>query len=168
VKPANGSGASAGAPTVRVELVILASPSAVWDVLVDFPRYPEWNPFTVGVQTSGRVGDPVLLDVQLGERRLSMRERMRVYEPGRRIGWGLRILGGTLLDCTRVQELEDLGDGRTRYVCHESFRGLLVPLFFNRYRGAMERGFTAAGESLARRVTSSSRHGSTGSTGSTE
>jgi hypothetical protein len=148
--------AESDAPTVRVELVIAAPPRAVWDVLVDFPRYPEWNPFTVGVETSGKVGDPVLLDVQLGERRLAMRERMRVHEPGRRIGWGLRILGGVLLDCTRVQELEDLGDGRTRYVCHESFRGLLVPLFFNRYREAMQRGFSATGEALAWRVTAAS------------
>ncbi len=156
MKLPNGRGAGADVPTVRVELVIPAPPRAVWDVLIDFPRYPEWNPFTVGVETSGRVGDPVLLDVQLGGRRLSMRERMRVHEPGRRIGWGLRILGGVLLDCTRVQELEDLGDGRTRYVCHESFRGLLVPLFFNRYREAMQRGFMAAGEALARRVGTSS------------
>ncbi len=72
-------------PTVRVELVIAAPRPAVWGVLVDFTRYPEWNPFTVGVQTTGRVGDPVLLDVQLGRRRLMMRERMRVNEPLRRI-----------------------------------------------------------------------------------
>jgi hypothetical protein len=139
-------------PTVRVELVIEAPRRAVWDVLVDFPRYPEWNPFTVGVQTSGRVGAPVLLDVKLGGRRMKMRERMRVNDPLCRIGWGLRILGGVLLDCTRVQELEDAGEGRTRYVCHESFRGLSVPLFFDRYRDSMEVGFEAAARALNRRV----------------
>lgn len=147
-------------PTVRVELVIAAPRRAVWDVLVDFSRYPEWNPFTVGVETTGRVGDAVLLDVQLGERRMKMRERMRVNEPERRIGWGLYVLGGVALDCTRVQELEDAGEGRTRYACHESFRGLLVPLFFNRYRERMERGFAAAAAALARRVAAVSGGGS--------
>jgi len=141
-------------PTVRVELVIEAPRQAVWDVLIDFPRYPEWNPFTIGVETSGRVGDPVLLDVQLGRRRIKMRERMRVREPLRRVGWGVRMLGGVLLDCTRVQELEDLGANRTRYVCHESFRGLLVPFFFARYRDRMQRGFEAAARALAQRVRS--------------
>jgi hypothetical protein len=135
-----------------VELVIEAPRRTVWDVLVDFPRYAEWNPFTIGVETSGRVGDPVLLDVQLGRRRTKMRERLRVNDPPRRIGWGLRILGGVLLDCTRVQELEDAGDGRTRYVCHESFRGLLVPLFFDRYRDSMQEGFEAAARALAQRA----------------
>jgi hypothetical protein len=155
-------------PTVRVELIIPAPRHAVWDVLVDFARYPEWNPFTVGVRTTGRIGDAVLLDVSMGGRRMKMRERMRVYEPQRRVGWGLRILGGVLLDCTRVQELEDAGEGSTRYVCHESFRGLTVPLFFNRYRAPMQEGFDATAQALSRRVTAlASRAGATSATSAT-
>jgi hypothetical protein len=140
------------APTVRVEWMIPAPRRAVWDVLVDFARYPEWNPFTIGVGTTGRIGDPVLLDVLLGGRRLKMRERMRVFEPQRRVGWGLHLLGGVLLDCTRVQELDDAGEGSTRYVCHESFRGLSVPLFFGLTRAAMQAGFEANAQALSQRV----------------
>jgi hypothetical protein len=139
-------------PTVRVERLIPAPRRLVWDVLVDFQRYPDWNPFTVGVHTTGRVGDPVRLDVVLGGRRMTMRERMRVNEPLQRIGWGLHLLGGVLLDCTRVQELQDAGDGSTRYVCHESFRGLSVPLFFRHYRAPMQAGFEACAEALEQRV----------------
>jgi hypothetical protein len=139
-------------PTVRVELIIPASRRAVWDVLTDFARYPEWNPFTIGVGTSGRIGDPVDLDVMLGGKRMKMRERMRVFEPMHRVGWGLQILGGRLLDCTRVQELEDAGEGATRYVCHESFRGLSVPLFFGLYQKRMQAGFEANAQALSRRV----------------
>lgn len=147
---------SAGS-TVRTERIIAAPRLAVWDVLVDFARYPEWNPFTVGVQTTGRIGDRVLLDVILGGRRLKMRERMRVYEPERRIGWGLSVLGGVLLDCTRVQELEDVGEGSTRYVCHESFRGLGAPLILLLYRARMQAGFDANAQALGRRVTALAR-----------
>lgn len=139
-------------PTVRVELIIPAPRRAVWNVLIDFARYSEWNPFTVGVGTTGRVGDPVLLDVVLGGRHLKMHERMRVYEPQRRVGWGLYLLRGVLLDCTRVQELEDAAEGSTRYVCYESFRGLSVPLFFGLFRRAMQEGFDANARALERRV----------------
>jgi hypothetical protein len=139
-------------PTVRVETIIAASRQAVWDVLVDFARYPEWNPFTVRVETSGRIGAAVKMDVMLGGKPMKMRERMRVYEPLRRVGWGLHIGSGWLLDCTRVQELEELSERETRYVCHESFRGLSVPLFFKRYERPMLDGFDAAAKALAQRV----------------
>jgi hypothetical protein len=139
-------------PTVRVETIIAAPRHAVWDVLIDFERYPEWNPFTVAVTTRGRIGDPVLLDVRLGGRRLKMKEKLRVLEPERRVGWGLYLLKGLLLDCTRVQELEDAPGGGTRYVCYESFRGYSVPLFFGWTRQAMQDGFEANAQALQRRM----------------
>ena len=139
-------------PTVRVETTILAPRKAVWAVLVDFARYPEWNPFTVRVETGGKVGDAVVMDVRLGDRLMRLRERMRLYEHEQRFGWGLDIARGFLLDCTRVQELECLDERRTLYRCHESFSGLLVPLFFRRYEQRMKIGFAAAAEALKRRV----------------
>src|SRR5215208_2906261 len=108
-----------GPPTVRVEATIRASQHAVWAVLVDFARYPEWNPFTVRVETGGKVGDAVVMDVLLGGRRMHLREKLRVFEPEQRFGWGLEVARGFLLDCTRVQELEALDQGRTLYRCHE-------------------------------------------------
>ena len=72
------------APTVRVETAIAAPPKAVWKVLVDFARYPEWNPFTVRVETEAKVGARVKMDVMLGGRLMRMRERMRIYEPEHR------------------------------------------------------------------------------------
>jgi hypothetical protein len=138
--------------TVSVETTILAPRGAVWSVLVDFARYPEWNPFTVRVETGGKVGDTVSMDVMLGGRRMQLREQMRLYEPEQRFGWGLYVARGILLDCTRVQELEELDRARTLYRCHEAFHGLLVPLFFRRYEERMKHGFTAVAQALKRRV----------------
>lgn len=138
--------------TVRVERVIAAPRATVWSVLVDYPRYGEWNPFTVGVTTPGAVGDPVRLDVQLGGKRLVMNERMRVFEPGVCVGWGLRVGAGLLLDCTRVQAIEAVDDATTRYVCHEAFKGLLVPLFYNRLHAELVAGFQANADALAARA----------------
>ena len=141
-----------GPRTVSVETTILAPQRAVWSVLVDFARYPEWNPFTVRVETGGKVGDAVSMDVMLGGRLMHLREKMRVYEPEQRFGWGLYVARGLLLDCTRVQELEELDRARTLYRCHEAFHGILVPFFFRRYEERMKRGFTAVAEALKRRV----------------
>ena len=41
--------------TVQIE----APAAFVWDVLVDYARYPEWNPYTVAVETTLRIGDRI-------------------------------------------------------------------------------------------------------------
>ena len=45
---------------VRSVTVDIEAPQAfVWEVLLDYARYPEWNPYTVRVESTCVVGDPV-------------------------------------------------------------------------------------------------------------
>jgi hypothetical protein len=56
----------------------------VWDVLVDYPRYPEWNPYTVKVVTTLVVGDPIDLTLPSPDGSSGTfvnREHLRVVEP---------------------------------------------------------------------------------------
>jgi uncharacterized protein YndB with AHSA1/START domain len=47
---------------VRSLTVDIAAPAElVWSVLIDLERYPQWNPFTVKVESSLRLGEPVNL-----------------------------------------------------------------------------------------------------------
>ena len=44
--------------TVTTPIDIDARPQAVWDVLVDFPAYPEWNPFMDRIKGATANRDP--------------------------------------------------------------------------------------------------------------
>jgi hypothetical protein len=35
---------------IKTEIGIRAPPARVWEVLTDFPRYPDWNPFVLKVE----------------------------------------------------------------------------------------------------------------------
>jgi hypothetical protein len=116
-----------------------ASPQQVWEVMLDFPRYGEWNPFVFAAELAGplQVGAALRLRVRWndgttagsGEKITELvapdgaRAGRLVYEF---TGW-LPALG--LVRATRVQQVDELdepGMGRTRYSTREQFRGLLV------------------------------------------
>ncbi|MFD2272720.1 SRPBCC family protein [Undibacterium arcticum] len=44
-----------------VKVQINAPASLVWDVLVDLDNYPQWNPYTVKVESTLEMGEPVNL-----------------------------------------------------------------------------------------------------------
>jgi uncharacterized protein YndB with AHSA1/START domain len=138
---------------IHVERIIDAAPDAVFAVLDDFERYPEWNVFTERVITSRELGGPVVLHVNLpGKKQRVMHERFSGYVEGRRLSWGLRWGRGILLDCDRVQEVLPLPDGRTRYVTYEAFKGLLGGLIVRLYGEPVRRGFELCADSLVKRM----------------
>ena len=42
-----------------VTVQINAPAAFVWDVLVDYPKYPEWNPYTIAAETTLELGDRI-------------------------------------------------------------------------------------------------------------
>ncbi len=46
---------------LRTEIEIAASPERVWQALLDFARYPEWNPYVKAVEGKLGVGERLTL-----------------------------------------------------------------------------------------------------------
>lgn len=131
----------------RGETRIDAPPAAVWAVLVDLPRYREWNPFTVGVRSSLRVGDPVELDVTMGARTLKRVEYVRRVESATALDWGMEMAGGWLLRAERTQRLSAI-DGGTQYVTEDRIRGPLTPIVALQFGAALAHGFQSVADAL--------------------
>ena len=49
----------------RTTFPIVASPEAVWEVLTDFERYPEWNPSLPSISGELRPGSTVSLTLAM-------------------------------------------------------------------------------------------------------
>ncbi|HWN35544.1 MAG TPA: SRPBCC domain-containing protein [Pseudonocardia sp.] len=109
--------------SVRVE--IAAPAPFVWDVLVDYPSYPEWNPYTVAVATTLAVGDPIDLTLPNPDGSAGTfvnREYIRVVDPPRllRYDTGDELPG---IFAVREQWIEDLGPERSAYRTTDTFSG---------------------------------------------
>lgn len=139
---------------IGTTIEIDAPRARVWSILVDLERYPEWNPFTPCVEASLKIGEPVILHVQMkpGQKTMRQPEVMTSYVEGQELGWGTTMMHRALLHANRTQKLIDLGSGRTRYESVDRFQGAMVPLVMALYGKHVQRGFDETAAALKRRA----------------
>ena len=128
--------------TAHAEAIIKAPIEKVWAVMMDLDRYPEWNPFTVKMETpqGNRPGAPILLHVRWndGGGVKSPEKIMRIDPPAKGSDGKTRGVYGynfgtvlstlNLVRSKREQTVEALPDGSTKYVSHIELTGLLSGL----------------------------------------
>jgi hypothetical protein len=114
----------------RTTFPIVASPEAVWDVLTDFERYPEWNPSLPSISGDLRPGGTVSLTLAMpGRPSLKVKARLSDVEPGRRLTWHGNVGADWLFAGTREFQIDAQPDGTVRFTHVEDVRGALFPLF---------------------------------------
>lgn len=137
----------------RTETDIDAPAERVWQVLMDFDAFPEWNPFIRLVRGRPEVGSR--LDVEIGAsgaRAMRFRPTVVKVVPNREFRWLGRVAVRGLFDGEHIFELEPRGSLGTRFVQRERFRGLFVPFLARRLEKDVRRGFDEMNRALRERA----------------
>ena len=118
---------------------INAPPQLVWEVLLDFPAWREWNPFIPSITGKLEVGSHLRIIVSPpGLKSMEFKPKVFLVRPGEEIIWG----GSFLLFVYRGDHtilLESLPSGGTRFRQRERFRGPMV-LFMGKMFKPTEQG----------------------------
>jgi len=119
----------------------------VWEILTNFPRYAKWNSFTPHAECTGKVGDPVSLRVQLGQRSklMTVSLELKTFDTESKLCWGN---DRWYLPVLRCQTLENIAPNTTRYTNSESFGGILSPIVILTQKKDLMRGYQLAAEGL--------------------
>jgi hypothetical protein len=109
---------------------ISASADRVWEILVDFARYPEWNPFVTSVEGEPAPGKRLRVRLRPpGGMGMTFKPRVLVASSGCELRWIGRLLVPGLFDGEHSFTIERVGARSCRMVQAEKFTGLLVSLF---------------------------------------
>lgn len=140
--------------TVISEWVEINAPQIwVWDILVDFKRYPQWNPFTVNVDTELKIGAEVNMMVHLpGRGKREQQEFMRAVDAPHTLAWGATFGLPFFLTALRTQRIEALGADRCRYRSTDELNGLLTPVIKALFARSMYDGFNNMSHALKQRA----------------
>ncbi|ELY93804.1 polyketide cyclase/dehydrase [Natrialba hulunbeirensis JCM 10989] len=129
-----------------------APPDVVWDVLLEFERYPEWNPFVQSIEGTPVEGEQLRVRIQPpGGRGMTFKPAIVALEEGRRLAWFGRLVVPFAFDGYHEFRVEPIDRAqRTRFLQRETFRGALVPVLANQDR--LERGFRSMNEAIKERA----------------
>jgi hypothetical protein len=137
-----------------VTVEIDAPAAFVWDVLVDFPRYPEWNPYTIAAESSLEIGDRIDLtlpnpDGPVGGTggTILNREFIRVVDAPHHLRYDTGEEYPGLLGM-RDQYITELGPDRCTYYTTDILRGELADLVMETNGDWIKAGFDAVADAL--------------------
>ena len=112
--------------TYSATTVINASPEAIWKILVDAPRYPEWDPGTLKIEGSIAPGEKFKAFAKASPGR-AFPVKVAGFDPPRSMVWtGGMPLG--LFKGVRTFTLTPSAAGKTDVRVEEVFSGLLSGL----------------------------------------
>ena len=118
---------------IQTEIEINASPEKVWAVLVDIDNWDKWNPIIVQAGGDATVGSELTITMR-GEDGKDGPKYMPIVtnlEKSTSFEWRAKMMSEFMFTNGRVFKLEKSNTG-TRLVNKETFKGMLVPLFWGK------------------------------------
>ena len=112
---------------IQTVIDIDACPADIWQVLVDFDSYPDWNPMLGKVQTRLETGAQVRMEVLRGESNpLKLSANITSLKDAEEVVW--RGGNALVISGEHYFRIEQLDQQHCRLHHGEYFKGLLVPL----------------------------------------
>ena len=134
---------------IYTEIVIEAPASVVWEHLVSFKQYPNWNPFLRSVDGVAAEGEPLKVVVHpLNENPLTFKPILLTVEKNNELKWLGRFICPGFFDSEHTFTLMKLSETRVKFVQKESFRGFLAFLLWDTVEQRLTKGFYAMNRSL--------------------
>ena len=138
--------------SLHAAIEIDAPAERVWQVVSDFGKYADWNPFIVRAAGAVRVGERLDITISApGMKPVTFRPRVLDVEPGRLVRWKGKFKLPGLFDGRHALIVDALDGGRSRFTTHEDVTGLLLP-FAGRVMTASQQGFELMAQALKKRA----------------
>ena len=138
---------------LRTEIDIDARPEKVWEILMDFESYPDWNPFIRSISGEAKVDSTLKVRLQPeGGTGMTLTPSVVVADANKKFAWKGKFFISGLFDGRHEFILQPTGDGGTNFVHREEFTGILVPILWPMLEKNTTRGFNDLNKALKDRA----------------
>ncbi|MBP2030861.1 hypothetical protein J2755_001809 [Methanohalophilus levihalophilus] len=138
---------------ITTEIKIKASPEKVWEMLTDFSKFPEWNPFILEAQGEIEEGSKLLVRLaRPNNKSMVFKPSVLKVEKGKEFRWLGHLFLPGFFDGEHIFEIIPLDSKSVKFIQREKFRGILVPLFWKSLGTNTKQGFNEMNAALKKRA----------------
>ncbi|WP_269850252.1 SRPBCC domain-containing protein [Methanosarcina horonobensis] len=113
---------------ISTEIEIFASADRIWQILMDFAAYPQWNPYIKEISGEAKVGSKIKVHMKPEwEKGVTLHPRIICLEPRKEFTWKGNFFFPGLLDGEHSFILEEISGHRVRFIQKEKFSGIAIP-----------------------------------------
>jgi hypothetical protein len=139
--------------SIHTETEINAPIEKVWAILMDFSKYPEWNPFVKSLEGNVVEGGKFKVVLQLPEGKvMTFKPRCLTLQENKEFRWMGHLLISGLFDGEHIFKMRKIDDKKTKLVQCENFKGMLVPMFWKQLNSKTIKGFEMMNRALKDRA----------------
>lgn len=130
------------------EIEINASSKVVWDILMDFDNFPNWNPFIKEISGNPQVGSKLQVLIQPPDSRgMTFKPKILDNEAEKKLRW-IGTLGiPKIFDGEHSWIINEINENKVLFVQKERFTGILMPLLGGMLKNT-EKGFKMMNKAL--------------------
>lgn len=104
-------------------------PENVWNHLINFEDYPNWNPFIRSVERDQKSENHLYVTIQVpGYKSMKLHPEIVTFLRNSELRWKGKLFIKGIFDGEHYFIIENSGINRTRFIHGEVFSGLLPPL----------------------------------------
>lgn len=145
--------------SIETSIIIQSSPEMVWNELMNFSEYHEWNPFIKSITGKAEINAPLKVQMTLEDNGKPMTMTPLILElaENKVFCWEGNLFVKGLFDGRHRFELIPLKNGTTKFVQSETFGGLLVSPIMKLVGKKTLDGFNAMNKALKIRIEENSQ-----------
>jgi len=133
---------------IKTSIVINASREKIWNILMDFERYHEWNSFIKSISGKVKKGNQIRVKLE----GMTFKPVVLVLNENTELKWFGHLWFKGLFDGEHKFKLIDNGNGTTKFEQSENFNGILVKLFSRSLDKNTKTGFEQMNKELKLRA----------------
>ncbi len=139
--------------TVKTQVIVNAPVDQVWQTLMEFDKYSEWNPFIPSISGNPKVGEKLNISIHPPEKSpMKFTPIVLVCQSNKEFRWVGKLGLTGIFDGEHYFKLSSINGQETKLIHGENFTGLLSGIVFNMLKNSTIKGFELMNQRLKMRI----------------